>query len=719
MIDNEAVLEDKEGLGIYERWMEEIKLSKEAEKDWRGDAELAITTYRSERKKTDNADSPKKESFNILWANVETKSPALYNSLPRPSIRRRHKDKDKLGRAISEILERCVTYVIDVEDMDTINKAAVGDMLLPGRAVTRVKYIPTMIPGEPDGSAPSEESMESPEEEYSEEAPSEVVGDQQIRFDQVQYDAFHRGPGKSWDEVPWVSYEHKFTKEMVAEKWPDAKGISYSITVSSGGKEDKDLDETDSSIFKRCLIHEIWDKEAREVIWIAEGKEEPLEIVPDPLGLKGFFDCPRPLYAIESSTSLIPICEYSQYQILAKELENLTTRIGKIISAIRVRGIYDSTMPEIGKLFDADDTEFIPAEGLSRLLEENGLDNAIWMLPIDKLVATLQILKEQRRELVQEIYEITGISDIQRGSSNPHETKGAQEIKATFGGQRLKRQQEDVQRYLRDLIRLSVEIIAENFSRETLTAMSGISFPTNQDKQVAKQIMQQAQQFQQMAKQAQQMGQPAPQPPDQRRVQWAQKTLQKVTWEEIEAEMSSDLKRQYRIDVETGSTIQDELQQDQQARTELLTSMGQFLQVVAPAMQAKLIDHAAAKEIMLSTVRSAKMGRDVEDAIENMQPPKNEPSPEQQKMQAEMKIQEEEGKRAQETHQMDMQMKQIDAKIAQQKAQLEAQKLQMEAQAAQASHQMEMETLRLKNEYEQASHKRKMRELNEPQRAHG
>jgi hypothetical protein len=55
--------------------------------------------------------------------------------------------------------------------------------------------------------------------------------------------------------------------------------------------------------------------------------------------------------------------------------------------------------------------------------------------------AVLKELYAQRDQLVQAIYEISGISDVLRGSTDAQETLGAQQIKANFGSLRLKERQ--------------------------------------------------------------------------------------------------------------------------------------------------------------------------------------------------------------------------------------------------------------------------------------
>ena len=166
------------------------------------------------------------------------------------------------------------------------------------------------------------------------------------------------------------------------------------------------------------------------------------------------------------------------YETLARELEIITTRINRIVDGIRVRGIYDSTLAEIDRLFDEQDNGFIPSDDTARLIEGKGLDNAIWMLPIKDMAEVLMHLYQRRESLVHEIYQITGISDVMRADTNPHETLGAQELKANFGSQRLQRQQREVQRYIKDLIRIAAELMSQNFSKELFEVMTGLTYPT-------------------------------------------------------------------------------------------------------------------------------------------------------------------------------------------------------------------------------------------------
>lgn len=676
MIDESGTLETKKDepgpQGIVDRWLKELSLAEKREKEWRDDAQKAVDIYVNKKKS--------KETFNILWANVETKRPALYNSLPEVDIRRRFRDKDTIGKAVSELLERTCEYIIDCSDLDFYSIQAVNDMLISGRAVTEIVYEPEF--------EEYEEDEVSETGEVSTVSRKELVY-QDIKFSQTAWDDFRVGPGNNWKEVPWLAFRYKFTKDEIRSKWPKFKD---ELAFNDDDKEDK-------SVFKRVPVWKIWDKDAREVIWVCEEyKDSPLDVESDPLELKDFFPVPRPLYAVENPTSTVPICEFAQYFNLAKELEEISRRINKIIKAVRYRGVYDSTLAEMQKLFDSDDNEFIPSEDTTRLISEKGIQSAIWTMPVREIAEALVILKNQRRDLVQEIYEVTGISDIMRGATNPHETKGAQEIKANFGSGRLARQQTAVQVYMRDIIRIIAEIAAENFTRETFTRMTGLNFPTQMDKMLAQFQMEQAQQ----------------EPPPE-----LQEMLSQPTWEEIEEVMKNDFLRSYRVDIETDSTIKLDEQKDKQHTAEMMKAIADFSGAAGMAVQAGALPEGAPSKLIAVMVRKFKLGREVEEFFN--QPPQPKQDPEAMKLQQEQQQAQMEAQMEQQKFQMEMQGKQqelqielqkaqMELRMEQEKMQLERQKMQMELENARMKQVIEQQGLVMKNEFAEEQHKRKMDE---------
>jgi hypothetical protein len=59
---------------------------------------------------------------------------------------------------------------------------------------------------------------------------------------------------------------------------------------------------------------------------------------------------------------------------------------------------------------------------------------------------------------------------------------GAQQIKSNFATLRLSDRQRDVERFVRDLVRLTVDVIANHFSLQTIKQISGVRLFTAQEK---------------------------------------------------------------------------------------------------------------------------------------------------------------------------------------------------------------------------------------------
>ena len=676
----EAENERKEDLGtddkgLQRRWLLELKLADKRESDWRKTSRSIIDRYRGNNRK--------KNSFNILWSNTETLMPAIYNSLPKPDVRRRFKDADPVGKAVSDILSRCLEFSIDNEQFDTSIKFDLLDMLLGGRGISRVRYVPSLK--QVGGTDNEEKEIESPETEALESEQSEELEWEQVVIEHVQYDDFRIGPGKTWEEVQWVAFHHRMTRDDLVEKFGEKGRIMHLEDAQDEDVQKEDEDTADA--FKTASVWEIWDKEDKRVLFISSAAVEPLQVIDDPLNLSSFFPIPRPIYAICDNSSMIPVPLFTQYQEQADELDRISTRLNRIIDALKVRGIYDSTMTEVSELLKGQDNDLIPAENAAAWLERGGIEKAIWMMPIDKAAQVVVILTNQREACKNVIYEINGLGDILRGATNSNETLGAQQIKAQWGTMRISTLQRELQRYIRDAMRIMAEIISEKFQLETLQKMTGLPYATNAQVQQAmeqyqQQMMQYQQQMQQMqAQQAQQpqQGQPqgqqqAPQPP-------RQPQHPPYTWESLQALLKDDCQRTYKIDVETDSTTASTVAEDMKGLTDLLGGITQFLQGVAPAVQGGFMPMEAAKEIMMAIVRRSKMGNAVEDALDKIQqpPPQADPNAaaqqaEQAKTQADLQ-----------KHQAEMQAKQQESQntmqIEQAKMQQEAQLEQMKAAA--------------------------------------
>lgn len=658
---------------IARRWKLELKLADKRELNWRKKAKEVYSIYAPE--------SAGANTFNILWTNTETLRQAVYNSTPQPDVRRRYQDEDQLGKEVGKVLTRALEFSADTYDEDAVFQGDVLGMLLPGRAVSRVRYVPDI---KTDGTPADDESQES--EAYEE------IAWEQVILERVQWDDFRiLCAGKVWDEVSALAFGHSFTRDDCIDKF--GAEIGNAIPLDDADDEDvKQSNEKDA--FKRARVWEIWDKEEKQVIWICPSYPVPCKTQADPMSLSGFYPVPRPLYAIENDSTLTPTSLYAQYEPQAKELNRISVRINKIIDALKVRGIYDATVTELSNLTKANDNEMVPSQGVTALIDRGGLEKAIWMMPIDTAAEVLKVLYEQREATKQVIYEITGISDIMRSASDPNETFGAQKIKTQWGTQRLQRMQQEVQRYIRDLIRLKAEVIAEKFQMATLEKMTLVKLPHQAE--VDQQMQQMQMQYQQAAQMAQQQGKPVPPPP--------QMPPPPITWEAVVQAMQDDATRTFRVDIETDSTLAATQDSDMSAMRDLLGGLAQMITGFGPAVQAGAIPIEAVKQISMAVVRRAKMGSAVEDALEKMQQPKPGADPEAAKAQAaqqqlqmqqqhEMQLEQMKSQMAEQQHQReiaaDQQMEQYKATLQQQ-----LQAHEQEVQAQQNAHQNQLEAAR-------------------------
>jgi hypothetical protein len=266
-------------------------------------------------------------------------------------------------------------------------------------------------------------------------------------------------------------------------------------------------------------------------------------------------------------------------------------------------------------------------------MEKGGLKGAFQTEDLGPIIAVVDRLYQQRVMLVQTIYEVTGISDVVRGASDPNETATAQRIKGQFGSLRIQKRQRRINTFIRDLYRIKAEIIAEHFEREKLEEMSGIDLPTEMQVEAAKQQLQLIEQQQSMADQPQapQMGHNGgppmgPQPqmpfpqmpmPDPETIQSLRNMARAVPWEGVARILRSDDKRGYKVDIETDATAQVDDQAEKESRIEFLTTMQGYLERIIPAVQAMPQLAPLSKELVIFALKSFKVGRTLEETFDD------------------------------------------------------------------------------------------------------
>ena len=439
------------------------------------------------------------------------------------------------------------------------------------------------------------------------------------------------GYAKTWAKVPWIAYEQEIDKEEAERLFGEETAGKLTYTdADAKSDEGKATEKQDQPTGGRatCRIYQIWDREGGKTVkYVCEQYQlGVLKEESDPLGLTGFFPCPKPLTFLHKSYGLTPTALYTLYEEQARELNEITRRIRNVTKAIKAKGVYDGSLgDDIKKLLEADDNEFVPADSAATMAEK-GFDQAIWFMPVDKLIIVLRELYTAREQCKQVIYEITGISDILRGSSKASETLGAQEIKTQWGTLRLKNKQAEVQRYAKDLLRIMLELAASKLSEETWAKMTGLPFLLSAQYSeltaVAQALHMEVQRIQATQPPPQPGAPPPPPPPQVQQLQQLQQQLQTPQWAQVLELLRNDLSRAYRIDIETNSTVEADATDDKQQIQEVMGAISQLLNGLTPLVTSGALPFQAAQGLLLAVVRRYRFGAEIEDYIKAMQPPK-------------------------------------------------------------------------------------------------
>lgn len=669
---------------LVQRWIEEIDLAERGCASWWRSSEGIIRRYKNEvrngRGGANAATNPIRR-FAILWSNVQTLSPAIYAKCPVPEVSRRFNDPDPVGKVAADVLERALSFSLEAYDFDGRMQLCRNDYLLSGRGQLWARYVPhirTVASGDVDKDEGEEDAEESEEVEYEE-----------VLCDHVAWKDFLTNPTREWAETRWVSRRVFMTREELIRRF--GPKIGKRVPLNSGAKPNDDgpNDDPSGDVSKKAQVYEIWDKVSKRAYWISkEFTESVLDQKDDPLGLKEFFPCPPPLNATVGPDSTIPVPDYVQYQDQADELDDLTQRIAKLQNALRMVGVYagDANITLQNVFTPGNENALIPIDAYDLFKEKGGIKGLIEWVPIDMVIECLRGCYDARSQIIQDIYQITGLSDIIRGDSDPNETATAQGIKAQWGSLRVRDRQKDIQRFARDAIAIKAEIISEHFGIETLKAMTNVKLMTNEEKEAAQlQMQQQMMIWQGQAQAAQDQGaQPPPQPqPDPEIMD----LLKQPSWEDVTGLLKNDALRSFRIDIETDSTIEPDETAQKQAFTEYVGAITQLMTVASTILPGAPYVAPLFAEIFKQSARVFKVSRTLEDTIDKVfetaeaQPPAQPEGGAPPVDPTALKVEEIKGQTAMVQAQNEQERTQVDAQLGMAELQLKGQELQVKAAA--------------------------------------
>lgn len=551
--------------------------------------------------------------YDLFWASMEIMKPAIYARPPRPVVSPMFKDRRQLQNVTAELLERNVssTFSMVGAGIDEAMICARDDLIFYNRGQLWLTY-------ETD----------------------EDGGGQRVCTEHLDRKDFLIPQVRKWSDLPWAARRAWMTRKEMRKRFKKTSGDAYmGATVCSGEGENKENEG-------KYGVWEVWHKGDKRVYWVAEGVQVMLDEGKPHLTLRGFFPCPRPAFGTLRPRTLVPVPDYVRYAGHFKKINSLTRRIYDLLDMIRMKGL----IPAGGDIGDAieqalnDDTNsslLIPVPGAA-LMAGSSSGFVTW-LPLADVATAIQGLIEARRELFSDFDRLSGISDIMRGETEADETLGAQELKSQYGSVRVREKVDELQRLARDVTQIAAEIMAEEFSKETLLDMSQMEIPTKAEikakvEQIeedaaeelkdladkAKEAVQQAmqnpkqdpQQMQQMAQQGQQQLQQAQQQIIAKYAPMLKEASEQVPIEDVMKLLRDDKARSFAFEIETDSTILSDEQAEKASRNEFMTV---FSGATTGLMSLAAMGPAAAKlagEVMKFTLQPYRVGRTLNAVID-------------------------------------------------------------------------------------------------------
>lgn len=634
-------------------WIKKIDAYKKQFQPWEKRAKKIAERYRD----FDQRDGAKKHGsdFNILWSNVQVLMPATFARLPKPDVSRRWRDNDPVGRVAALLLERALSFEVEhYPDYGAAMKASVLDRFLGGRGTSWVRY-------EPHFSAMAQQQGETLQiTEDADEGNEKQEQQEEITYeccpvDYVHWKDFGHTLARTWEEVTGVWRAVYLGRAALVERFgPAGESIPLDKRPDTGSDQVEKAGGSEEGAM--ALIYEIWDKSTGSALWLSPSLGKIIDERPDPLKLENFWPCPRPLFATTTTDNLVPVPDYKMYQDQAEQLNQLTTKISGLIEMLVVKGVHDSSVPELARLFkEAGNGQLIPVANWSAFSEKMGLKGAIDIYDITPIVNALNEAYAAEEKVKNAVYELMGVSDITRGASDPNETYGAQKLKGQYGNMRLRSKQDEVVQFATELLQIKAQIICQHFQPETFLRIAAAQQLMPEDQQLIPQALQLL------------MGQRAIDP---------------------NADTDEGPLSAFRIEVTSDSMIQLDEQQEKQDRMEFLGAVSGYMEKVVPAIKETPQLAPMAVAMLKFGVAGFKVGKTMEGMIDQMldqmvkqaaQPQPEKPDPEMAKVQADSQARLAEAQ----------QKAQLDQQHLEQEAQLELSRQQSQAKEEQFRNQLE------------------------------
>ncbi|QIC52894.1 putative portal protein [Brucella phage EF4] len=620
--------------------------------------------------------------LDLFWASYEILKPAVYAHPPKPVVSTQFKDRDPVKSKTAELLERVSVSNFDRSNIDDVMCEVRDDLIFTNRGVMWLTY-------------------------------ESEKGEQRVCIEHLDRMDFLHEPARKWSEVGWVARRAWMTRKELRKRFYKASGDVYKDVKLSKKREDEERGNDDKSL--KGSVWEVWHRADNKVYWVSEGVDRLLDEGEPHLKLKDFFPCPRPAYGTLARRSLIPVPDYERYSVHFDKINTLTARIYLLLEKVKLKGIVAGSgdiRDAVSELIQSEDDEtviFVPSIS-------SDVTNMVAWMPLAEVATAITGLIEARAKLIDDFYQLSGISDIMRGATEADETLGAQQLKGQYGSVRVRQKIDELQRIAADAVRISAEIIAEHFSKDTLLEMSQMKISTKA--QIEKQIkgIEEAaeKELENLKKQTEKFVQENQIPPElqqdiqtkfketqqailQKYAPMLQEANSEIPIEDIIDLLRNDKSRGFAFEIASDSTILTDEIQEKASRNEFLTTFSGASHALQGLAQMGPAGSALAGGMLNFVLGPYRIGRELDGLIDNFideasnyQPPQ-EGGEQQALIEAQNKLAEAEMAKAQ----AQMAKVQADAQLKQAELQGKMQDLQLKAQKDAAQFEIEQGKLQL------------------------
>lgn len=648
--------------------------------------------------------------FPLWYSTGKIRQPLVFSKVPEVVVQPIVPDKTGFVTEVASIAEKLSRVLVEQFPFFSVARSASDDNLLTSMGVARimvdaefvtepqkemlqVQVIPVPGPvgpqGQPGPPVPQEQLVNSAGEPVD---PASVLytfdGEPYLESEEVverveKETAFLKSvcykefiwdwEARDFAEWDYCGFKSRLTKAQVVKRFGQE-------ALEKLPKENDKNRETGKGRRKYDVI-ELWWKPNQTRYIFALGADEFLKEAKDPLKLDGFFPIAYPLFSNLTSEDSIPFTEYGAVKGILDHIDDIYDRKAQALRISRSRGLYDSSIPELKVLISNTKTSAKDWIGVPNLATKAQQGSTFTQyLDTNPVINALNTYRTEFAEQLQAYDQITRLSDSVRGVTNPYESATATERKAQSVNHGIVDQQQDMQRWCRDSLKLLLDAALAHFSDDRIFEMVE---PTLSDKQ-------------------------------------------RENFEQYLSKLKSDSWRIIALDIETDSTILIDEDVDKQQAGELAGAIGGLLDRIGQMVDQAPEGVPLAAELMHFVISKYRGGKEFQDKIEKQieamvaaaqqrqaqagQPPPPTPLEQAQinAMQGDQQIRSMEQQVASQKLQAEFQLKnreldrkdfevQIEAQEAAQKAMLEQQKFQFEQILARFEMQLENAGLQIED----------------------